>query len=175
MKHILAVTLGSAIVFGASLRIPAEVVLPIAQPLYVAAPSLRSLHEYIIASEATRVGLDTLLAIAISRHENPNSDPKFWSYNDCCVGLLQVNVLYKGSGWLNIFYEECEGGATPEELYDPRTNACYGVRIFLWHLGEESGDTLRALAAYSGYARGYVRRVLVQRDGLVTSPPVDLQ
>ena len=129
--------------------------LPEALPLYAVSPSPRSLHEYFIADEARRAGLDTLLAIAISRWENPDSDPTIWSWNDCCVGLMQVNVYY----WEHSFVDECG----TRDLYDPRTNACFGVRIFLWHLQDEAGDTLRALAAYSGYARGYVRRVLDRR------------
>jgi len=71
-----------------------------------------------------RVGLDTTLAIAISRRENPRSAPRAWSYNDCCVGLMQVNVKYKGTGWLGKFVEECGGGSLVEDMYDPRINAC---------------------------------------------------
>ncbi len=160
MKHILAVTLGSAIVLGASLVPSPKLPTPLGEPILVPPPPSRVLHEYMIASEAERVGLDTLLAIAISRHENPASDPKVWSYNDCCVGLMQINVYY----WDRRFLEDCG----ERSLYDPRTNACYGVRIFLWHLGEESGDTLRALEAYSGFARHYVRRVLARREELET-------
>ena len=156
MKYLLVLALGLLVAFVSVPRPPAS--LPVTLPIYALSPTARTLHEYMIADEAARVGLDTLLAIAISRHENPASDPRVWSYNDCCVGLMQINVYY----WDGRFHEQC--GTLG--LYDPRTNACYGVRIFLWHLGEESGDTLRALAAYSGYARGYVRRVLAQRAGL---------
>lgn len=131
---------------------------PLGEPILVPPPTSRVIHEYMIASEARRAGLDTSLAIAISRWENPQSDPRVWSYNGCCVGLMQVNVYY----WDGIYSEDCgERG-----LYDPRTNACYGVRIFLWHLAQESGDTLRALAAYSGFARGYVKRVLERKATL---------
>lgn len=154
MRALIVAALGLSLL---ALWEPTPEPLPVAPVIKVPPPPSRALHEYIIAREAERVGLDTTLAVAISRWENPKSDPRAWSPNGCCVGLMQVNVSY----WHGSYDQQCG-----TELYNPRVNACYGVRIFLWHLQQEAQDTLRALAAYSGYARNYVARVLARRADL---------
>ena len=167
LRPVVVAFVGLILVLMAGGALSPPLPLPVAPPLVAVLPTAHAFHEYVIAREAERVGLDTALAIAISRRENPRSDLRAWSYNDCCVGLMQINVKYKGTGWLGKFVQECRGGDVVEDMYDPRINACYGVRIFVWHLGEEHGDTTTALGAYSGFARRYAERVLAEQAKLV--------
>ena len=86
------------------------------------------------------INIDTVLAISHTEHWT--GKPGAWSRSGCCVGIMQVNVRQ----WYGSFHTECGGS----DLFDPRTNACYGVLIWRHHLRECGGDGDCALRAYVG-------------------------
>jgi len=95
-----------------------------------------------VREAAIRWGMDVDTALAISHTENWTGKPGAWSRTGCCVGIMQVNVRQ----WYGRFHTECGGS----DLFDPRTNACYGVLIWRHHLRECGGDGDCALRAYVG-------------------------
>ena len=95
-----------------------------------------------VREAAIRWGVNVDTALAISHTENWTGIPGAWSRTGCCVGIMQVNVRQ----WYGRFHTECGGS----DLFDPRTNACYGMLIWRHHLSECGGDGDCALRAYVG-------------------------
>lgn len=117
--------------------------MALASPIVVADTLSSDAHRDIAVREAaTRWGMNVDTVLAISHTENWTGKPGAWSRSGCCVGIMQVNVRQ----WYGKFHTECGGS----DLFDPRTNACYGVLIWLHHLRECGGDGDCALRAYVG-------------------------
>lgn len=93
-----------------------------------------------VRHEAMRWGIDPELALAVSLVENWSGRPDAVSRVGA-VGIMQVMPTV----WTGRFDRECG-----HDLYDPRTNACYGVLILAFYLGNCRGDTDCALARYNG-------------------------
>ncbi len=116
---------------------------PFASPIVVADTlSSDARRDMAVREAAIRWGVNVDTALAISHTENWRGIPGAWSRTGCCVGIMQVNVGY----WYGKFNTECAGS----DLFDPRTNACYGVLIWRHHLRECGGVGDCALRAYVG-------------------------
>ena len=114
-----------------------------ASPIVVTDTLSSDAHRDIAVREAAiRWGINVDTALAISHTENWTGKPDAWSRTGCCIGIMQVNVRR----WYGRFHTECGGS----DLFDPRTNACYGVLIWRHHLRECGGDGDCALRAYVG-------------------------
>ena len=100
-----------------------------------------------VREAAIKWGLSVDTALAISHAENTGGRSDAWSRTGCCLGIMQVNVRY----WYGAFHSECGGS----DLFDVRTNACYGVLIWRHHLRECEGDGECALRAYVGQHRNW--------------------
>ena len=122
--------------------------IPFASPIVVTDTlSSDARRDIAVREAAIRWGIDVDTALAISHTENWTGKPGAWSRTGCCVGIMQVNVRQ----WYGKFHTECGGS----DLFDPRTNACYGVLIWRHHLGECGGDGDCALRAYVGQHRNW--------------------
>ena len=129
--------------------------LPIAEPLTVPAPTAEEQRTYWVLHFAGEFGVDSALALAVSRTENWRGIRDAWSPNNTSVGVMQVNV----SVWYGNFDEVCGGS----DLMSVRDNACYGVLILKYYL-DSSNSVEDALRQYVGHetlegARGYTERV----------------
>ena len=135
----LALPLAFAAFFvGGSLR-----PMPFASPMVVTDTlSSDARRDTAVREAAIRWGVNVDTALAISHTENWTGIPGVWSRTGCCVGIMQVNVRQ----WYGRFHTACGGS----DLFDPRTNACYGVLIWRHHLRECGGDGDCALRAYVG-------------------------
>ena len=134
----------AALIVGGSVR-----PMPLASPIVVADTlSSDARRNMAVREAAIRWGVNVDTALAISHVENWRGIPGAWSRTGCCVGVMQVNVGY----WYGKFHKECGGS----DLFDPRTNACYGVLIWRHHLGECGGDGDCALRAYVGQHRNRI-------------------
>lgn len=117
--------------------------IPFALPIVVTDTlSSDARRDTAVREAATRWGINIDTALAISHTENWTGIPGAWSRTGCCIGIMQVNVRY----WYGRFHKECDGS----DLFDLRTNACYGVLIWRHHLRECDGDGDCALRAYVG-------------------------
>jgi len=154
-----AFVVASAVTFLLGLilvSLPPQAVLPITEPIEAAPPSAEESRTYWVQHYAGNLGVDSALALAVSRTENWTAVRNAWSPTDCCVGVMQVNV----SVWYGVYDEQCGGS----DLMAYRDNACYGVHILKYYL--DSSDTVaEALRRYSGHgtamgARPYVERVM---------------
>lgn len=101
-----------------ALRTP---VIPTAAPIIVV-PSTEDIRTEAVRLGAKKAGVDTVMLLQISRQENYRGIRDAWSHNDCCVGIMQVNVRV----WYGMFDKECGGS----DLLDPYENACYGAFIY---------------------------------------------
>ncbi len=128
----------AAFIAGGSIRPP-----PFALPIVVTdSLSSNARRDTAVREAAIRWGVNVDTALAISHTENRTGISGAWSRTGCCVGIMQVNVRY----WYGRFHKECGSS----DLFDPRTNACYGVLIWRHHLRECGGDGDCALRAYVG-------------------------
>ncbi len=144
---------------GLGSRITPRLVLPLAFAAFLTGGSIRPLpfaspivvtdtlssdarRDIAVREAAIRWGINVDTVLAISHTENWTGKPAAWSRTGCCVGIMQVNVRQ----WYGRFHTECGGS----DLFDLRTNACYGVLIWRHHLGECGGDGDCALRAYVG-------------------------
>ena len=128
----------AAFIAGGSIR-----PTPLASPLVVTDTlSSDARRDIAVREAAIRWGLNVDTVLAISHTENWTGIPGAWSRTGCCVGIMQVNVRY----WYGRFHKECGNS----DLFDIRTNACYGVLIWQHHLRECGGDGDCALRAYVG-------------------------
>ena len=117
--------------------------VPYASPIVVTDTlSSDARRDIAVREAAIRWGVNVDTALAISHTENWRGIPGAWSRTGCCVGIMQVNVRY----WYGRFHEECGSS----DLFDIRTNACYGVLIWRHHLRECDADADCALRAYVG-------------------------
>ncbi len=140
-------------------RLTPRVILPLAFVAFFAGGSIRPIpfaspivvtdtlssdarRDTAVREAAISWGINIDTALAISHTENWTGIPDAWSRTGCCVGIMQVNVRY----WYGRFHKECGGS----DLFDVRTNACYGVLIWRHHLRECDGDGDCALRAYVG-------------------------
>ncbi|MEE8251314.1 MAG: transglycosylase SLT domain-containing protein [Gemmatimonadales bacterium] len=139
ITHRLVVPLAFAAFFaGGSIR-----PMPFASPIVVTDTlSSDAQRDTAVRQAAIRWGINVDTALAISHTENWRGIPGAWSRTGCCVGIMQVNVRH----WYGRFHEECGNS----DLFDIRTNACYGVLIWQHHLRECGGDGDCALRAYVG-------------------------
>jgi soluble lytic murein transglycosylase-like protein len=103
-------------------------------------PDFSGERDSLVAQEAHRAGVPTLLAVAVSHVENPDGDSLAVSRAGA-VGLMQVNPRV----WRTAFLAECGVGS----LLGRRRNACVGVRVLLRYIGRETSID-RALRAYNG-------------------------
>lgn len=122
-----------------------------------------------VVSQARRFGADTLRMVRLSHRENYSGRPWLWSSTGCCTGIMQVNTVH-----LADFWELCAPTGSPEGTYgdsvqvlqEPRTNACYGVNIWLDKVRLCKGNLRCALRRYVGATkmayvpRGYIAAVL---------------
>jgi soluble lytic murein transglycosylase-like protein len=88
-----------------------------------------------------RYGVDTTWALAVSRVEVVNGDPRAVS-SAGAVGIMQVMP----AKWFGRFHDVCSGS----DLFDVRVNACYGVLILRHYLELCAGDWDCALRRYNG-------------------------
>lgn len=84
--------------------------------------------------------IDPRLMLAVSRVENRGAVPDAIS-SAGAIGLMQVMPLWRGT-----FASQCGDLG----LFDPRTNVCYGVRIFLYHWLRCDKQLECSLADYNG-------------------------
>jgi soluble lytic murein transglycosylase-like protein len=123
--------------------------IPIASPIVVTDTlSTGTRRDIAVRETAIRWGINVDTALAISHAENTTGKPDAWSSTGCCVGIMQVNVRR----WYGRFHAECGGS----DLFDMRTNACYGVLIWRYHLRECGGDGDCALRAYVGQRNNWI-------------------
>jgi len=125
-----------AVLFSGTVVTP----LPVADPI-VARSSWETQRTYWVRTEAERIGLDPDFALRVSRAENWNADPAAVSPIGCCVGVMQIHVVWLTSRLI----QECG-----TNLVDMQTNACFGVRILRDYLEACEGDRLCALHRYVG-------------------------
>jgi hypothetical protein len=109
---------------------------------YGAVPELAERAAVALVREASGVGLDPQLLLAVLLVENPWLDPRIRSPVGA-VGLMQVMPFHRGR-WAG-----CE-----TDLEDVDANICHGVRIFAHYFRETGGDIERALLRYNGCVRG---------------------
>jgi hypothetical protein len=126
-----------------------------AKTIVVPAPIPDDYRDEAVRKQALKWGLNPELALSISHRENFSGQRDAWSYNHCCVGIMQVHVRI----WTGAFDEECGGS----DLLAYDTNACYGVLILKTALKECKQDIECALYKYRGAPdTAYVTKILAE-------------
>lgn len=124
--------------------------LPVAQPIEAWQPMLSEIRDYVVADEAKKWGVDTLLALAVSHVENWGGDTLARSISGA-RGVMQVMP----TTWMGVFHKECGGS----DLINMRQGACYGVLVLKHYLEKCHGRVPCALYRYGDQTDIYVKQV----------------
>jgi len=127
---------------------------------YVEPPSNEELRRLWIAHYSALLGVDSALALQVSKAENISAVPDAWSHNGCCVGVMQIHVRHH----YGKYADTCDGN----DLLTIRDNVCYGVAILRDYLAKCQGGVECALARYNGATTDSARLAyldLVDRHG----------